>query len=539
MGRRFLPWAVLLWVGQASAQPEAPAAEPEAPAPEPVELEETKTPEPAPEGAGTPPPAPEETPPATAAPVRPVSPAGAVSAREPFRPGRQPEETVPSATKVAAKPAFPRSRFSFGSYGRVVAASDGRGGEGRNADVVAYGSRIDEGTYAELELRRDDEWEPGLSSRIVTTLAIGAPVFHYDGNFDAKIALRNLYVEERGIGDKGLSAWIGSRMYRGDDIYLLDFWPLDNLNTIGGGVRFDIPGMKTYVAWHLGLNRAADPFQFQEVERPAAQNQPGVATVELLNRPRVISSLKLQHIQPLSGKAGLKGVLYGEVHRLPSGEREESPGVIEPVVGDSGALFGAQVGLFTGERDTFVNLFFRHATGLAAYGELATPEGTAPDKTVEGATETRMGISGNYEHEYFAVVVGGYFRSFREPTPEPFRFSNIDEGIFVVRPHLFLGDHAGLAVEGSYQAQQRGVLNVVTNEPVHAKLLRFGVMPYLSPAGKGVFKRPQLRLIWAVTQRNDDARALHAQDDVFARRKTEQFFGIGAEWWFNSTSYGD
>lgn len=459
-----------------------------------------------------------------------------MSAGEPIRPGHPLRQPLPNDVPPLE---YPRSRFSFGSYGRVVAASDGRGGEGRNADVVAFGSRIDEGTYAELELRRDDFWKPELESRIVTTLAVAGPVFHYDGKFDAKIALRNLYVEERGIGAKELSVWAGSRMYRGDDIYLLDFWPLDNLNTLGGGVRFDIPGMKSYVAFHVGLNRAADEFQYQEVQRPAPQNQPGASTVALLDRPRLISSLKLSHIQMLDEKAGLKGVLYGEVHRLPSGEREESPGVIESVPGDSGALFGAQVGLFTGEHDTFVNLFFRHATGLAAYGELATPEGTSPDRTVEGATETRLGISANYEHEYFAVVAGGYFRSFREPTPEPFRFANIDEGIFVLRPHLFLGDHAGLAAEGSYQAQQRGVLNVVTKEPLHAKLWRFGLMPYLSPAGKGVFKRPQLRLIWAVTQRNDDARTLYAIDDVFARRKTEQFFGIGAEWWFNSSSYGD
>jgi maltoporin len=80
---------------------------------------------------------------------------------------------------------------------------------------------------------------------------------------------------------------------------------------------------------------------------------------------------------------------------------------------------------------------------------------------------------------------------------------------------------------------------VNTNEPLHARLWRFGVIPYLSPAGRGVFRRPQLRLIWAVTQRNDAARSLYPDDDPFARRKIEQFFGIGAEWWFNSTSYGN
>lgn len=503
-------------LAQPGAVPPDPAPPPgPAPAPEPVEL-------------------PEEPPPKKQA----EAPKPAEPDQAPVPKGKVP---VVMGPVVPAPPQldYPRSSFSFGSYGRVVVASDGRGGEGRDADVVAYGTRIDEGPYAELELRRDDEWKKDLSSRIVTTLAIGGPLFHYDGKFDAKIAVRNLYLEERGIGDKGLSVWAGSRMYRGDDIYLLDFWPLDNLNTVGGGVRFDTRDGKSFAAWHVGLNRADDPFQYQVAARPAPQNQPGTADVAILDRPRVITSLKLSHILPMFGeKGGLKAVLYGEVHRLPSGERQDQPGRLEDVPGDSGTLIGGQVGLFTGEHDTFVNLFFRHARGLAAYGELATPEGTSPERTVEGATETRVGLAGNWEMHPFAVVVGGYFRSFREPTPEPFNYHNVDEGVFVARPHVFLGDHAGVAVEGSYQAQQRGALDFATNQPIHAKLWRFGLMPYLSPSGPGVFKRPVLRLIMAFTQRNDDARSLYAYDDVFARRKVEQFYGIGAEWWFNSSSYG-
>ncbi len=137
---------------------------------------------------------------------------------------------------------------------------------------------------------------------------------------------------------------------------------------------------------------------------------------------------------------------------------------------------------------------------------------------------------------FFDPVECKWTRAYPDDPIETYREN--DEGIFVARPHVFLGDHAGVAVEGSYQAQQRGVLNIATNQPVHAKVWRFGLMPYLSPSGPGVFKRPVLRLIMAFTQRNDDARALYAYDDVFARRKVEQFYGIGAEWWFNSSSYG-
>jgi hypothetical protein len=37
-----------------------------------------------------------------------------------------------------------------------------------------------------------------------------------------------------------------------------------------------------------------------------------------------------------------------------------------------------------------------------------------------------------------------------------------------------------------------------------------------------------------VTFRDDAARQLYPQDDVFGLRSTEQFLGFGAEWWFNA-----
>ena len=465
---------------------------------------------------------------------------------DPDQPAGGPPNLMPApgcmpGTGYGGAPCQPveQSGFRFGSYGRIVASSDGRGGRGREADIVAYGSRIDEGSYSELELTRFDYWDGGVKTRIVSTLAIGEPFFHESGQFDATLALRNLFVEESGIFHEDLAIWAGSRMYRGDDIYLLNVWPLDNLNTLGGGVRFNFWEDRAYVAWHLGMNRIDSPFQAQDVPRVAPQNQPGVQIVPLLNRPRVISSFKLASTFPVIGdKGGLKGVLYGEVHRLPSGEREEEPGVVEDLPGDSGYVIGAQFGIYKGERDTFVNLFARHATDLAAYGEFGTPLPQNDLRTAEGASETLLGMAANVEYGPVAVLAGAYFRSFRSASPEKFDFDNLDEGIFIVRPQVYFTDHFGLGVEGSVQSQERAVLDVNTLDPLKPSAFKFGVMPFLSPSGRGSFKRPHIRLIWAMTQRNDAARSLYPNDDVFSRRKTEQFFGIGAEWWFNSTSYG-
>jgi maltoporin len=359
------------------------------------------------------------------------------------------------------------------------------------------------------------------------------------------MAVRNLYIESRDLLFKGSSIWAGSRMYRGDDIYLLDFWPLDNLNTVGAGVKGEIE-KRTQIAIHGGLNQPNSSFYTQTAARPLVFNQFGAVDVPVLDRQRFIGSARVQHILPVSADgAGLKGVLYAEMHRLPAGQREAKPGTFEALPADSGFVIGAQLGAFSGQRDTHVNLFLRYAQGIAAYGELATPSELSIDRTTSGAHELLVAVGANYEYGPVGVMAGGYFRSFRNASPD-LDFNDVDEGIFAVRPHVFFGELGGLAVEGSSQAQQRGVripegvdgAQRDATGALGARLIRFGIIPFLSPAGRGDYSRPQFRMIYAVTLRNDAARALYPQDDVFSIRKTEHFFGIGAEWWFNSSSYG-
>ncbi|WP_437286843.1 carbohydrate porin [Sorangium sp. So ce406] len=510
--------------------PEAPAAEPPLSPPPPAET--------------APPPAdpPGATPPQPAA-VRPELPGEAAAVSSRGRPD-------PGAPAAATPPPVAQSRqdgFSFGSYGRVVAATDLRGRPGRDADIVAHGSRLDESSYVELTLRRDDRWQKtGASTGVVTTLAVAHPIFHHDGVFDASIALRNLYLEVGDLGAKGLSLWAGSRMYRGDDIYLLDWWPLDNLNTLGGGVQYAVDE-RTTAALQAGLSRPQGLFFTQSVERPSPFNQMGAVSVEVLSRQKFIGSARAAHVIPLPGRAGLKGVAYGELHTLARGQRQTEPNVpnvYERLPADSGYVLGAEIGATTGERDTHVNLFVRYARGLAAYGELATPVQLAADGTTSGAHELVVALGGNWERGPFGVMVAGYVRSFRDASPD-LDLHDVDEGIVMARPHVFFGDLGGLAVEASYQAQQRGVFSTpgappgsldAPGAPHAASLVRFGVSPFVTPAGRGDLSRPVVRLIWALTLRDEGARGLYPEDDVFGLRETEHFFGLGAEWWFNTPS---
>lgn len=535
-------WAQAPAPTDSAAPPPAPAPDGTAAQPEP-----SPPPDPAPGPADKPPvdkapPPADKTPPADKPP--PVDPLGAIGAAQ----VPDPKVSAPPASQPGAVQKF-LSGFTFGSYGRVVAAGDFRGRPGRDTDFVAWGSRLDESNYVELELRREDYWEKtGAHTRIVSTLALENPIFHYSGEFAATIAIRNLFIEERDLGIKRLSVWAGSRMYRGDDIYLLNFWPLDNLNTLGGGARyaFDEKGW-TSVAIHAGVNRPNGAFYFQTSQRTSPNNAFGATTVEILNRQRTLGSLKLTHIFPAGQKGGVKGVLYGEAHGLSSGQREVDPEVYEDVPAESGFVVGAQVGAFTGERDTHLNLFFRYARGLAAYGEWGTPTRLGLDRTSADASEVRAAFGGNFEAGPFGLLAGGYVRSFRNASAS-LDVDDFDEGCVILRPQLFFGEWGGLALEGSFQAQQRGVATAkqpaegetpgAPTGPLTGSMWRFGVVPFLSPAGRGSYVRPHIRLIYVVSVRDEGARSLYAKDDVFGLRDVDHFLGLNAEWWFNSSSYG-
>jgi len=542
------------WAALAEAQPEADAAA------QPVEA--APSPDDAPAAAADP--TTTETEPATE-PESATEPEPATereSATEPEPAELEPAtESAPASESepVAAAAGEPsadaseehQGRFGFGSYGRVMAATDATGRPGRDADIVAHGSRLDHDNYVELELRRDDHWAAtGADTRFVATLAIGNPIFHYDGDFDARIALRNLYIEEQNLGLDGLALWAGSRMLRGDDIYLLDFWPLDNLNTLGGGVRYSAPSLTT-VSAHFGVAQPNNPFYRQQAERPRPLNQFGTATVDILDRLRLTGSLKVEQQFRLGDDgAGLKLALYGEVHKLPSGQREtEQPGIFEDVPRDEGYVIGAQVGGFTADRDTHVNLFVRYATGTAAYGEFAQPQGLGVDRTTAAAHELLLAVGGNWEFGPMAVMLGGYIRSFRNAT-DLLDFEDVDEGILIARPQAFFVDWAGIGIEGSYQVQQRGVLADIGEEtsgsitttspqPVVARMSRVGVIPFITPAGRGSYSRPIFWFVYSAAFRDEGTRALYPQDDPYALRDVEHFIGLGAEWWFGSTSYGE
>lgn len=453
--------------------------------------------------------------------------------RAPTQAELPPSAPVPSAGVTGPASEAPRAGFSFGSYGRVTVASDLRGRSGRPANLVAHGPRGDLPSYAELQFNYDASWQ-GARWRTVVTLALNEQLFHFTGDFNGTIAVRNLYLEETGALAPSLSLWAGSRMYRGDDAYLLNWWPLDNLNMVGGGARWE-PGTRWSLALAVGMNRLDDPYQLQTIQ-VAPRSGFGPMSAFLLDRPRVIESLKATWF--LNGRTAPEGVkvsLYGELHQMASGVRQiNDMGTRVELPSDSGAVVGAQVGLY--RRASFLNLFVRYSQGLGAYGDLRVPATLNTARTAERAQELNVALAGNYESGPFALMLGAYFRWFRDADPGVFSRDALMEGAVVARPIVWFGQRAGLAAEASFQQLSYNALDPVTGAgALRGTAWRFGLMPFVSPAGRGSYTRPHLQLIYLATVRDEGARRLFAPDDPFSFNEVEHFLGLSTEWWFNSS----
>jgi len=435
--------------------------------------------------------------------------------------------------------------FEFGSYGRATLGFDGEGNAGRNTNVIGHGPRLFEGSYLELDFRSAIGGGGQLPADVVLTLALFDPLAHYTGIYGGEgWALRNAYVRFR-EESTGISLWAGSRMYRGDDIYLLDYWPLDNLNTLGGGVRvpigdFDLRG-------HVGVNRLEDAFQRQTLAVPAATF--GSEDVVVLDRQRVIGSLRAEWSSEIGSEGlGMKAVAYAEAHQIPAGRSVPDElvkdgaamyGIVESLENlppEHGHVVGGQVGIHQRGTANHLNVFARHAGGLAAYGESGVPFGVNGLGSSEGASELVFAFSGNWESSWGAVMGGGYLRMFSDADGQDVDVDDVTEGGLVLRPLIFLGEHFQQGFEISYQQRRPHGLDADGADQRIPEVWQFSLLEIAS-IGRGAYARPQVRLVYTVSLSNEAAQARFPEGDRRIPGDVEHHVGLSAEWWFNSSTY--
>jgi len=463
-------------------------------------------------------------------------------------------KVVPPSAPAEAKPAEPvrgpDEGFRFGSYGRLIAGTDLRGGKPERLLVGAVGPRVVEPSYLELEMSYGFETKRGIRLRPIITLAFDGTLFHETGQFDAHPALRNMYLDAT-LTSK-VSAWVGSRMYRGDDIYLFDYWPLDDQNTVGGGlvVRSAELGAKDNgdvleLAGHVGFNRLDNPFQFQQVA--VANPEQGATIVDQLNRERVIASATASYLMMRDPKLpSMKLKVHGEVHSLPSGTRARTDesgaptGQLESLPGDSGYLIGAEVSLFgrstVGYRD-HLNLFARYAKGLAAFDELAPPTSFGSDLKTTNASELSFGLSGNYDTAFGNCMVGALSRRFIDADANTIDHDDGWEYALDARPLAKVLPDVFVGADISYQARFPRGLNPFTERAEDPAIFQIAPMIVYSPMGPSAYDRPQLRAVMSIAHLNQGALDTYVPDDPRHAHGTVYYVGLQAEWWFNSSNY--
>ena len=452
----------------------------------------------------------------------PVSPAGAMPASTPIDndSGGQ----------------FPKG-FRFGSYGRVSAATDLRGGKPEAVAVVADGPRIVEPNYFELDFQYGFTTPSGMHIRTVTTLAYDDDLFHDTGNFQSTSAIRNLFAEAE-LGPH-LTAWIGSRMYRGDDIYLFDQWPLDNQNTVGGGVAYKPHRLE--VLAHVGFNRLLNPFQYQTIEVPDPAQ--GATTVTQLNRERTVGSASVSYLvlDRAPSELSLKLKLHTEVSGLPSGSYERTDGSFEALPKDYGFLIGGEASFYGMSADArfhrHINLFARYAAGLAAYDPLSAPSTfDASLKTFPTASEVLLAMSSNWDMPGGNLMFAAKARRFIDASGNT--NDDVNDGweyAIDARPLVKATHDLYLGADISYQVRFPDGINATSQLAEDPAVFQIAPMAVWSPMGPSAYDRPQLRLVYRAAFLNQGALDQYVPDDPRHDHAWVHYLGLQAEWWFNSS----
>lgn len=450
----------------------------------------------------------------------------------------QPKQPKQSKTAERRAQTRERDKFWFGSYGRVGIEFDEEGGRGRKRQITPYAPRLLEDNYLELDLGYHAYRGVAGKVDVITTIAAFDTLFHYNGDADVQLALRRAYAEVSELGGSDLWVSLGSRWLRGNDIYLMNFWPLDDLNTVG--LTLGHRGAK-HEAWiHAGVSRLNQRSQTQYVDVPAPNNF-GAESVLMLNRQRAVFASLYERRYTLGESGGWKWKLYAEYHALPSGEETLDGGFSDKrtLPDDAGLIAGFQLGLWgVGHKHNHLNMWARYARGLAIYDELGLPSAVSRERRSWDARELRLALAGNWalnRSGSASVQWGAYIRSYQDADGLEVDYDDRVEGSIAARPQLNLNRYFTPAVEASVQWSQAQGAHPRTLGQDPGLVYQFALIPAISFGPRGqlnAFTRPQLRLIYAVSLLNAAALSRYAPQDPRAQQDVSHYLGARAEWWF-------
>ncbi|WP_394845884.1 carbohydrate porin [Pendulispora brunnea] len=436
-------------------------------------------------------------------------------------------------------------RIEFFQYGRMGIGWTKSGqviqGQTMNLAGGGQGGRLEEGDYIQPGVRfhlKKGESATDTTVDVVNDYEIfsnGAGILSDLANGEVgklSILPQQFYVQAKNIFTPGLEIWLGSRLYRKNDIHIADYFYFNRLNGQGVGAIYTHP---KFGEIDVAILEQTGSTNFFRLDAGQVGGTPGTYPFGYRARTMFIAQYKY----PLPMRTSFIQAL-GEFHVVPRSQAQDNgtPANVNPP--DWGAVGGLKLHLDFGG-DSFSDTSIRYGSRLANGAQ----SGGATYNTFGNPAEngTYKGAYGVEAIEHFVwdidkiAGINGYFLlnystgSRSDGLDASNAAHNANERLnyaFGIRPIIYVRDDFHLVTEATYQARKDENLAM-------GSAVKLSVVPTIVPAGgRSVWSRPHLRAIYTLGIYNQAA-----QDQLMSpflrtvgETKLAHYVGVRAEWWF-------
>jgi maltoporin len=398
-------------------------------------------------------------------------------------------------------------------------------------DHKAIGGRLEEGDYLQPGIRYHIK-KAARPTDTSVDLVMDYEIFSLNGAIvsdlangdisDIKIMPLQAYIQANNVLTEGLSLWIGSNLYRKNDIHICDYFYFNSLPGQGVGALYK--GLDVAVLTQTG----ASSFFATDLNT----GLPATATPAIVQRERTM--FIAQYAVPVGpGTSFVQGL--GELHVVPrsSDANRDAPANVNPT--DYGAVAGVKLHLDLGNgdfNDASVRYGNRIANGAESGGSTYNTFGEA------GTDGTYRGGYGLEVVEHFMWNVGdltsvnGYgtlnFSRGASSTLDPMVSNSRFDYSFGARATSYVSDQLHLITEATFQTRKDEGLATGT-------AVKLSVAPEVVPTGKrSPWERPEMRLIYTMAIYNQAAvdQLMSPYLKTMGPNKLAHFLGARTEWWF-------
>jgi maltoporin len=412
---------------------------------------------------------------------------------------------------------IPGTNVDFMGYGRMgigwTASGQVVAGKYMNLGVhKAIGGRLEEGDYLQPGIRyhlKKAQAEGDTTVDLVADFeifslngAIVSDLANGDIN-DIKIMPLQAYIEAKNVLSPGLTLWIGSNLYRKNDIHICDYFYFNSLPGQGVGAYYG--GLDVAVLTQTGASG------FFATDLNAGMPAPVTPAIVQRQRTMFIGQYKV----PLGhGTTYVQGL--GELHVVPrSGDtKRDAPPNVNPA--DYGAVGGVKVHLDLGNGN------FSDAS--ARYGNRIANGAQSGGSTYQ--TFGQPSIDGTFRGGYGIELV------------EHFQW-NVDKLVSVngyATAHFSRGSTSYVAPPDPLDPSAEGTFQARKDEGrATGTLVKLSVAPTVVPTGeRSNWARPEMRLIYTLGLYNQAAidQRMSPYTQTMGPNKVAHFLGVRTEWWF-------